>query len=522
MRNLCYPFFISFLSLASPSLGQSWEVYDFSGTLQHTADFESIDLLSESVTIGKSDQGLFLLAQDLRPVVNLQGNEIFQYLKPWILVKGQNGIGAFHEYGQPALPLEYDEIKTFTNRLLARKGDNYWVFEKSSGKTKWLGAAEEGKLTNNGQVILKIEGKYYLPLSTNPEKSYELLLENQGNYLLAKESSGFGLINQFGEYVLEPVMDTLEPTRGDNFFGFDENQYLLIRGFDESAQVRYNSYHKITKEGDLLLEFIHGKLRRVLEEEGILLDAVGMESVKSIGPDQFNILFREKKLGLLGKKGWLVAPNSDAEWIGSGSEGFFPALRNGKYGFVNKEGLWVIEPSFEEVGIFSEKIGSYRNGTKWGLLNPEGSTVTEAKWDKISSFSNGLAIAESEGKFFLLNSTGGLVFPEGVASISKLKVGYFLIENNSKTGLLDSRGQQLLPMEYDQIIVEQKDFFVVKKNGLTGLFRANGSSFLPIQYSHITINWGDQKVLVKGYNQVAEEQPANPVPTAPQKRKKGA
>ena len=48
-----------------------------------------------------------------------------------------------------------------------------------------------------------------------------------------------------------------------------------------------------------MLEFVHGKLRRVLEEEGILLDAVGMESVKQIAPDAYNIRFRENKLGLL-------------------------------------------------------------------------------------------------------------------------------------------------------------------------------------------------------------------------------
>ena len=108
-----------------------------------------------------------------------------------------------------------------------------------------------------------------------------------------------------------------------------------------------------------MLEFIHGKLRRVLEEEGILLDAVGMESVKLIGPDLFNIQFRENKLGLLGKNGWLVAPNSDAEWIGMGNEGLFPALKNGNYGFVNGEGKWIIQPTYQEVGTFSEKIGSY-------------------------------------------------------------------------------------------------------------------------------------------------------------------
>lgn len=521
MRNLFYSLLASFLFLANTSQGQTWEVYDFSGSLQTSAIYQDITLLGESVRIGKNTSGLFLLSPDLRPVVDLQGEEIVHYLKPWILVKGSKGIGAFHEYGQLALPLEYEEISTYTNRLLARKGKDYWVFEKSTGKTKWLGAAEEAKLTRNGQVILKNQGQYYLPLSANPEKPFEMLLENQSNFLLAKETSGYGLINQAGNYVLDPVLDQLEHTRGDNYLGFDENQYLLIRGFEESAQVRYNSYHKITKQGDLLLEYIHGKLRRVLEEEGILLDAIGMESVKLIGPDAFNIRFRENKLGLLDKKGWLVAPNSDAEWIGEGTEGLFPALKNGKYGYVDSAGKWVIPPSFLEVGTFSEKVSSYRNSTTWGTLNSEGSILADAKWDKIKSFSAGLAIAESAGKQYLISPTGELAYPEGLDQLVKLKEGYYLAESNGKSGLLNALGKTILPISFDQIQVENKDFFIVSKGGLSGIMRANGDEFLPLQYTQVAIDWDEQKILVKGIEQTTVISEPNTEKTSQGKRKKG-
>ncbi|MFM2251281.1 MAG: hypothetical protein RLZZ358_2211 [Bacteroidota bacterium] len=521
MRNLFYIVLASFPFLASPSLGQSWEVYDFGGSLQTRAVYKEINLLGESVITGKNAEGLYLLSPDLRPVVDLLGQEVFQYLKPWILVKGPKGIGAFHEYGQLALPLEYDEISTFTNRLLARKGTDFWIYEKSTGKTKWLGAAEEAKLTRNGQVILKNQGSYYLPLSSNPEKPFELLIENQGNFLLAKEATGFGLINQFGDYVLDPVLDQLEPTQGDNYFGFDENQYLLIRGFEASAQVRYNSYHKITKEGDLLLEFIHGKLRRVLQEEGILLDAVGMEAVKLISPNAINIRFRENKLGLHGKEGWLVAPNSDAEWIGDGNEGLFPALKNGKYGYLNKEAKWVIPPSFLEVGAFSEKISSYRNAANWGTINSDGKILSEAKWEKITEFSGGLAIAKLAGKDHLIYPSGELAYPEGLDKILRLKEGFYLVENNSKTGLLNSLGKPLLPIAFDQIQVENKDFFLVVKDGLSGVMRANGDVFLPLNYSQVAIDWNEQKVFVKNQEQAIEKTEVSPTSTTQGKRKKG-
>ena len=520
MRNLLYPLLVSFLIQTSPSFAQTWEIYDLSGSLKSRAVYHDIDLLGEAVAVGKNPDGLFLLSPELSPIVNLQGQEIFQYQKPWILVKGPKGIGAFHEYGQLALPLEYEEISTFTNRLLARKGTDYWVFEKATGKTRWIGKAEEAKLTHHGMVISKNEGNYYLPLSDTPDKPYQLLQENPGNFLLAQEASGFGLIDQAGKYVLDPVIDQLEYTRGDNFYGFDENQYLLIRGFEPTAQVRYNSYHKITKEGDLMLEYIHGKLRRVIEEEGILLDAVGMETVQLIGKDAFNIRFRENKLGLLGKKGWLVAPNSDAEWIGEGKDGFFPARKNGKFGYLNSTGQWIISPNFTEVGTFAEKVSTYRNGPTWGLLSSEGKMLGDARWEEIKPFSGGHAIATLAGKHYLIRPTGELALPDGYDKISRLKEGYYLVENGTKSGLLSAATLPLLPLEFDHIKVENKDFFIVVKEGLTGVLRANGDTFLPLHYAQIHVDWVDQKILVKGIDAPVALPEA--LPATGGKKKKGA
>ena len=499
-------------------LSQTWEIFDLKGTLQNRAIYDKIDILGETVITGKNSEGLFLLSQDFRPMLNLQGEEVYQYLNPWILVKGPKGIGAFHEYGQLSLPLEYEAIETYTNLLLARKGKEYWIFERGKEKITALGAADEAFLTHHGMVIVKKEGKYYLPLSSQPDRPYDLLVENEGNFLLSKESTGFGLINREGDYVLEPVVDKLEHTKGNFFFGYDENQYLLIQGDEIRAQVSYNSYHKITKEGDLMLEYIHGKLRRVMKENGILLDAVGMEAVQLIGEDIYNVRFRENKLGLLGKKGWLVQPVSDADWIGQGNDGLFPAKKNGKTGYLSADGSWVIQPQFEEVGLFSEGLAPYRNGASWGLINSGGRIVSTGKWNEIKGYSSGLAIAKSEGSYYLLNSSGELANPTGFEKICRLKEGYLLVESGGKKGILDSSGNSLFPIEFDQIEVVSKEIFIVHKNGVSGMINAQGNTLLPIQYQQIQLDWSGQKVLAKEmYVPVivpAEEQGG--------KRKKGA
>lgn len=497
MRKRISLILLTFIGFYFTAFAQTWEVYDLNGKLKSRALYRDIQLLGETVTLGKNTEGLYLLSADLRPMLNLQGDQVYQYLQPWILVKGPKGIGAFHEYGQLSLPLEYEEIQAYTNILLARKGSSYWVFDRGTGKTISLGEADLGKLTHHGMVILQKNGNYYLPLSINPTKAFQLLSENEGNFLLAKETTGYGLINREGDYVLEPVVDQLEHIRGDHFYGFDENQYLLIRGDEVKAQVSYNSYHKITKEGDLILEYIHGKLRRVMKEDGILLDAVGMESVQLIEKDYYNVRFRENKLGLLGKNGWLVQPNSDADWIGPGNEGLYPAKKTGKLGYVNSNGSWVIQPQYVEVSGFSEQVASYRSSGSWGLINSDGRILTEGKWDEVKPFSGGISIASSGGTYYLLNSNGELANDEGFDKVCRLKDGYFLVEKNSKKGLLNNSGKLILPLDFDHLQVEQKDFIIASKNGSMGVIKESGDVIFPFQYQDIQADWAGLKILAK-------------------------
>jgi hypothetical protein len=511
----------AFLALiGSHSLhAQTWEVYDLQGTLKSRAIYDRIEILGETVIIGKGDQGLSMLSRDLKPVVDLKGQEVYQYLSPWILVKGSQGIGAFHEYGQLAMPLEYDDIQTYVNMLLGKKGNDYWLYEKGKEKTTALGTLEGAKLTKNGILITQRNGSYYLPLSNDPDHPFELLQDNEGSYLLSKESTGFGIINLEGDYVMDPVVDQLEHIRGDYFYGFSDSQYLLIKGDMVKSDVAYNSYHRISKEGDLMLEYIHGKLRRVMKEDGILLDAVGMEGVQLIGNDLFNVKFRENKLGLLGKKGWQVQPTTGVEWIKAGSEGLFPAGKGGMTGFVNSAGEWKIEPRFTETGIFSQQIAKYRNAGNWGLLGSDGRIISEPKWDDIHDFAAGFAVAQSNGEFYLLNTSGQAVNESGYDKICRLKEGYFLVEKSGKRGLLDKAGLEILPVEFENIQVEKPDFLIVKKDGLVGSLNLKGDVIIPISYQEIVADWSGNQIFAKELYKPVIVQSEEPVSN---KRKKGA
>ena len=487
---------LTFLSVEDVH-SQSWEVYDTKIKLQSRLIYDEIDILSETVKIGKIGEELSLLSTELKPAVSLEGTEIYQYLEPWILVKGPNGIGAFHEYGQQVLPLEYEKIDTYFNMLLASKGNEYWLFQRGKNKTIYLGELDEAKITNTGLIIIRKGSEYSMPLSLNPDKTFELLSDNEGELGLAKEASGFGLINREGNYVMEPIIETLQHTHGNFFFGFNQDQYLLIEGNDIKSNIRYNSFHKITFENDIMLEYIHGKLRRVMEDDGILLDDVGITAVNKVGKDLYNVHFRDAKIGLLGKKGWLVKPMLEVEEINFGNEGFYPAKSKGAFGFVNSAGTWVIEPQFAETTLFSEKIAAYRSTQNWGLLSTTGEQISDASWEEIKPFQKGLAIAKANGKYFLLNTFGAILNTDGFDDIYRTSDGYFMVEKSGKSCLLDSEANEIIPTEFESLRRERKNFVIVQKDGLTGVINENGEVILPLAYDKIIVDWANEQIFTK-------------------------
>lgn len=518
-KNTLIILLFSYFWNGSFATAQSWEVYDEQVQLQSRLIFDKIEILGESVRIGTKGEVISLLSADLKPSTTLEGNSIYQYLEPWILVKGPKGLGAYHEYGQLTLPLEYDQIQTYINMLLANKGDMYWIYDKGKGKILSLGRFDDAKITKIGVLIARIGDEYFLPLSKNPEKPYELLIENEGDFILAKESSGYGLINREGNYVMEPVLDKLEPTKGNFYFGYDEKQFLLIEGNDIHAKIKYNSYHEITFNNGIMLEYIHGKLRRIMEEDGILLDAVGMESVTMVGKDLYNVRFRDGKLGLVGKTGWLVEPMMGVEKIESGTGGLYPAHIKGLVGFVNHTGSWIISAQFSEVSNFHEKIAFFRNTLTWGIINTEGEIISNPRWEEVKPFGKGISIVQEGGKYFLINDQGKEFNAMGFEKILRTSDGYFLVERAGKSGLIDPKGNEILPTEFQNIRREKRDFIIVSKDNLSGVVNESGEIILPLAYPEILVDWPNSQILTKN---TFEPVVIQEIKTGGKRNKKGA
>lgn len=480
------------------SMGQTWEVYDENYTLVKKIENEKIKVLGNAVRVSIGDSMLRILGTNYEPILSIENANIFQYLEPWIIITENGKFGAFHEYGEQIFETEYDVIETYYNLLLAQKGIAYFLYDRGQKEKKPLGSYESAHIAKNGQIIAKGAQGYYLPLSDQPNYAYDSLESITENVILSKESTGYGLINRDGDNILDPVIDEITYLGDDFYFAKDGKEYILIKAMTNKAEIRYTSYHEITIANDVILEYIHGRLRRVMKRDGILLDAVGMESVTKTGRNHYTISFKDGRLGLLNDKGnWEVTPTPGIQQLFPGNEGLKGALIDGKYGFVDHSGKLRIANRYQQIGEFSEGLAPAKFGNLWGYIDPNDKISIQPHFTDAGKFVNGVAIVKKDGKVNLINKNGKELLSEYYTRISIIDDNYYLTENNSLFGLANAVGTEISIPKFDELRREGPDKILIRRGKKYGIMKETGEYSLPIYYTNIIFDPGNSKILAE-------------------------
>lgn len=68
-----------------------------------------------------------------------------------------------------------------------------------------------------------------------------------------------------------------------------------------------------------------------------------------------------------------ASPGPQYRNVGKYSEGLAPVqAQSGKWGFINQQQQWVIQPRFDEAKEFQDGKAAAKQGGKWGFINKQG------------------------------------------------------------------------------------------------------------------------------------------------------
>ncbi len=90
----------------------------------------------------------------------------------------------------------------------------------------------------------------------------------------------------------------------------------------------------------------------------------------------------------------VMAPSDDSSLVA--------AVKNGRYGYVNKNGREVISPQFDSAQPFSEGLAAVSQNGRYGFIAENGEWAFSAIYEDIRSFDGGFAWGKSGGLWYIL------------------------------------------------------------------------------------------------------------------------
>jgi hypothetical protein len=170
----------------------------------------------------------------------------------------------------------------------------------------------------------------------------------------------------------------------------------------------------------------------------------------------------------------------DADELRRFSDGLAAARKGGKWGYLDHDMKWVIEPAFDAAGEFSEGLAPVGKAEKqegdekktkkrrrkrsrkfkWGYADRTGKLAIEYRFDEAKPFSEGLAGIRAEGLWGFVDTKGEVVverryayvwpFSEGLARVwTGTKDGEVKMWTPEKQGYINTKGEMAVEPAFD-------------------------------------------------------------------------
>ena len=368
--------------------------------------------------INKKNEEIYQGYDKIEALENYDKNGNAWYEDDILKVEKDGKYGLINLDGKEILSIGYDKIETL-------KGlKNSLIIEKNGLK---------GLVNNSGVTIIEPNYKKITNYGEDYKKGY-LTVDQDGKY---------GLVSFSGTKILENKYEKIEKIYGENYFVIEENnnqkvintkgETVISKGYDKITQiatsgvifVKDNKYGLMGYDGKVKIKAEYKELKEIntdiftakKDKEYGIIDIAGAEKVSfkytdiyynseagiyvvessdynsSIIDTEFNIKLTGILSELNTEEGYMKLKIDDeykyynfkfeekvASEVSTGT--LFLSKRDGKYGFVNKEGNVVVDYIYDDA-TEQNKYGyvAVKKDGLWGSINSEGKIVIEPTYN---------------------------------------------------------------------------------------------------------------------------------------------
>ncbi|MCH2042722.1 MAG: WG repeat-containing protein [Saprospiraceae bacterium] len=342
-------------------------------------------------------------------------------------------------------------------------------------------------------------------------------LNAQQSFFPIKKNKKWGLINQTGKLIMEPIYESIS--------SFNQNGWAIAQKDGRLGILDTNAQEVIPCQYDLL-EILNDTLLSVKDAEGwkiisdenkvYIRNLSGSVKVEGNGYISFE---RATGRGLAHiKKGILI----DAIYESYEVDEFYIKTwdTNYKMGLYNIDGQKILEPIYKEIR-FVDKIIFVREKYKWGAFYPNGDTITAPQWDSYKDFGNNFLefvkrkekhlfavpakrvilseydravhysdsaiIVNIGGQCGMIDYNGDYIYEVKYSDILPFGEGTCRLNIDEKWGVISFARDTIIPFVYDYIGALKRTVAVVSKNNRRGVINQKGKLVLDLIYNSLPL-----------------------------------
>jgi hypothetical protein len=156
----------------------------------------------------------------------------------------------------------------------------------------------------------------------------------------------------------------------------------------------------------------------------------------------------------------------------------FPILKDGKWGYINRDGKVVIPPQFDAANDFSEGLAMIRIGSpetgKRGWIDETGRIIIPPKYELASGFRDGRAIAALGGKEGYIDKVGRVAIELKYDKVKTFSEGLGPVRVGSLWGYVDTTGSMVIEPQFEDVQGFNEGLSAVQVNGRWGFIDKAG------------------------------------------------
>ena len=165
-------------------------------------------------------------------------------------------------------------------------------------------------------------------------------------------------------------------------------------------------------------------------------------------------------------------------------EGLAAVKQNDKWGFINREGRFAIQPQFHDVFGFSEGLAAVKKDKKYGYIDKNGTFVIAPRFDWAMPFSDGVASVTLDSSTLIIDKQGNTLFAmsDENADVNNFSDGLAVVDIDLKSGYLNHEGKMVIEPQFDYASPFVDGIALVNVGEKWGFINTQGEYVLPLQY----------------------------------------